>query len=302
VAQTLDGPRILKEELHGVDVEPMFVRCQDEGCEERARRLVKGLKTLSDVPMKGAVEAAAAIAGLHYPLTPGELDRCRRLGSRSEEILAVIAQQIRPGMRERDIEAICLWEYARRDMRCDSLLIGSDTRISRYPRPTPSEKKVERLVLLRPAVRMRGLRARVTRMVWFGDRVPKDHAARHEAACRIEAATIASCAPGRTLSSVLEVRKQLYAQTGHREEWRDHCSGGLTGYACVEATPGLGTGMDVGSHQAFNWAANVGGFAAEELSLIGPRGLEVATVRDHWPARRYEYGGCIVPMPEILKR
>ncbi len=302
VAQTADGPRILTEELRGVDVEPMFVRCQDESAEKRARRLVKGLKTLSDVPMKGAIEAAAAIAGLHYPLTPGELDRCRRLGTRAEEILASIAQQIRPGMRERDIEAICLWEYTRADMRCDSLFIGSDTRIVRYPRPSPTAKKVERLVLLRPEIRMRGLRARVTRMVWFGDRVPKDHAAKHEAACRIEAATIASCAPGRTLSSVLGVRKQLYAETGYREEWREHCSGGLTGYTCAEATPGPGTCMDVGSHQAFNWAANVGGFAAEELSLTSPRGLEVATVRDHWPARRYEYGECNVPMPEILKR
>ena len=302
VAQTLDGPRILREELRGVDVEPMFVSCQDEACQDRARRLVKGLKTLSDVPMKDAVEVSAAIAGLHYPLSPGELDRCRRLGAKSEEILATIAQQVKPGMRERDIAAICLWEYTRAGVRCESVHVGSDGRISRCPYPAPTSKKVERLVLLRAAVRMRGLRARLTRMVWLGDRVPKDHAVRHEAACRIEAATIASCVPGRTLCSVLEVRKQLYAETGYREEWRDHCSGGLTGFTCVESFPAPKMATDVGPHQAFNWIANVGGFAAEELSLTGPRRLEVATVRDYWPARRYEYGGCIVPMPEILKR
>ncbi len=302
VAHAADGPRLLNEALHGVDVEPMFVRCQEESCEKRARHIVKGLKALSDVPMRGAVDAAADVASLHYPLMPAEIDRLRRLGSRVEEILASIAQQIRPGMRERDIEAMCLWEYARADLKCRSLLIGSDARISRYPRAAPSSRKVERLVLFRPTVRMRGLHARITRMVWFGDHVPKDHAARHEAACRIEAATIASCAPGRTVASVLEIRKQVYADTGFREEWRDHFCGGLTGYTCGEAISGHGTNTEVGSNLAFNWIARVGGFAAEELNLTGPRGLEVATVRDHWPARRYEYGGCLIPMPEILKR
>jgi Xaa-Pro aminopeptidase len=205
-------------------------------------------------------------------------------------------------MRERDVEAMCLWEYARAGMSCDALLIGSDARVTRYQRPTPSAKRVRRLVLLHAAIRMGGLRAGVTRMVWFGDQVPREHATKHEAACRIEAATIASCVPGRTLSSLLEIRKQLYAEGGYRDEWRDHCPGGLTGYHAADASPHPGPVTAVCANQAFDWTTTVTGFTAEELSLTSERGPEVATVRGHWPARRYEYGGCSVPMPDILRR
>ncbi len=106
VAQTMDGPRIMDEELAGMDVEPVFLRWYEESREEKAASLVTPGRALCDIPVPGAKLAPKEITALHYPLTEREIERCRTLAGETEAIIAKVAHAIEPGMRETEIEAM----------------------------------------------------------------------------------------------------------------------------------------------------------------------------------------------------
>jgi antitoxin VapB len=302
VAHTMDGQRLMDEELSGLSAEPVFLRWYEQSREQKAASLVKARKAVSDIPVLGARLDPQAIARLHYPLTPSEVERCRLLGRDTEQVLAEVAAAIAPGMREKEIEALLVGGLSRRGIECDVLLIGSDERIAKYRHPLPTDKRVERVVLLHPAARRWGLHANVTRMLYFGDRVPADTAARYEAASRIEAAAISLCIPGNKFSEILEVQKRLYAQTGFAEEWRNHFQGGITGYQLANPTLCLDPCAEVVHGQAFDWFITITGVKVEELSYTGDAGPEVLSVAGAWPVSEYEYNGSALRLPQILRR
>ena len=301
IAQTMDGARILDEELQGCDVEPVFLRWYEISREQRAAELVKGLRAVADIAIDGAECRPGDIVRLHYPLTASEVEKCRIIGRTTELIIAKVGAAITPGMRESEVEAAFISEYAQAGMACDVLLIGSDERIAKYRHPRPSEKPVGRLVLLHPAVRKWGLHANVTRMMCFGDPVPSDIAERYEAACSIQAAAILCCRPGRKFRDILEVQKGLYRQTGFPEEWRNHYQGGITGYILADPTLCMDPDAEVQPGQVFDWFITITGAKVEELSISGSKPA-VLSACGAWPLKRYEYDGATLDLPAILVR
>ena len=212
-----------------------------------------------------------------------------------------MAAAISPGMREREVERMFIAEYAGEGMSCDVLLIGSDERIAKYRHPSPADKTIDRLVLLHPAVRKWGLHANVTRMVYFGDRIPSDLAQRYDAACRIEAAAVSLCVPGRTFAEILEVQKGVYRETGFPEEWRNHYQGGITGYILADPTLCMDPEAAVQPDQAFDWFVTITGAKVEELAISGPK-PEILSACGAWPRQRYEHAGVELLLPQILGR
>jgi Xaa-Pro dipeptidase len=302
VAQVMDGPRILDEELQGFEVEPVFLRWYEQSREERAAQLIKGRQAVSDIPIEGAACAPREIALLHYPLTPREIEKYRLIGKTTEEVIARVAAMISPGTREREIEAMFLAEYAREDMSCDVLLVGSDERIAKYRHPSPTDKRVERLVLLHPAIRKWGLHANVTRMVFFGNRIPADLSARYDAACRVEAAAISQCVPGTKFSEILELEKRVYGEAGFADEWRNHYQGGITGYVLADPTLCMDREARVSTRQAFDWFITITGVKVEELAISGESKPEVLSARGGWPLKTWEHDGVSLRLPDIMRR
>lgn len=300
VAQLMDGPRLMDEELAGIDVEPVILRWCEEEKGDKARSLAGPGRIASDIPLAGTELMQKEIALLHYPLLPNEIERCRALGKKTEEIIAHVAASIRPGVREREIEAMFTCEYAREGMSCDVLLIGGDERIARYRHPLPTEKKVEKLVLLHPAARKWGLHANVTRMVSIGE--PSDEIARtYDAANRVLAAAVSLSVPGQSFAGILERQKQAYRETGFPEEWRNHYQGGITGYVLADATLCNDPKATVTHDQAFDWFVTITGVKAEELVISTENGPEVISTCGKWPLREYSREGFTVKLPEILR-
>ena len=302
VAQVMDGPRIVEEELRGLDVEPVFLRWYEQSREEKVGALLKGKKVVSDFPIEGARCLPREITALHYPLTAGEISKCRVIGRTTERIVAKVAREIAPGMREREVEAMLLSECSREGMSCDVLLVGSDERLVSYRHPVPTEKKIGRVVLLHPAARKWGLHANVTRMVSFEDPIPEDLARRHEAASRVAAAAILQCIPGRRFCDILEVQKSVFRATGFAEEWREHYQGGITGYVLCDPTLSMDPRSVVGPNQVFDWFCTIAGAKVEELSMSAQSGPEVLSIGGDWPLCSYEYDGREVRLPQILRR
>lgn len=302
VAQVMDGPRIMEEELSGMDIEPVFVRWYEKSREEKAAELVKGMRVISDVPVPAAEWNLGAIYSLHYPLTECEIRKYRMLGALTDEILTKVSWEIRPGMSELDVEAMLLYEYGKQNMTADVVQVGADERIGQFRHPTPTDRKIRRFVLIHPAVQKDGLHANVTRMVYFGDRVPEDTLRRYEAACRVEAAAVSMCVAGNHFCDILEEQKRIYQECGYEEEWRNHFQGGITGYLLADPTLCLNQQAKVSVNQAFDWFITITGVKVEELSITIAQGPEVISMSGLWPAKEYEVNGRKIPLPQILLR
>lgn len=301
VSQVMDGKRVVEEELAGMDIEYVPLHWYEQSREEKALELVRGMRVVSDMPLPGVDYRPKEIYRLHYPLIDSEITKLRWLGEKSEEILYETALSISPGMTEHEVEAILLYEYARHDIQCDVLLVGSDERIYSYRHPNPSPKRIGRYILLHPAVKKWGLHANVTRLLYFGDVLPEGLADRYEAACTIAAAAMAMCEEGTPFADILEEQKRLYKELGYADEWRNHYQGGITGYMVADPTLCFDSANKVQNRQAFDWFITITGVKVEELGLFDGM-QEFISVTGRWPCKTYGYNGKKLNLPEILIR
>lgn len=297
VSQIMDGPRIRDEELHGLEVEPVFLLWTEKSREEKTAELLKEKRILSDIPIPGASLRPDLFHNLHYPLTEKEMGRLRLLGKQSEEVLRKVADRVRPGTREDEIAN----HLALEGIECEVILVGSDERIAKYRHPNPTDKKVKQSLLLHPAIRKWGLHANVTRHVCFGT-PSTDLARRYAAACKVHAAALGQCIPGTKFCDILEAEKAAYRMQGFAEEWKNHYQGGITGYLLSNAALCDSPANLVKESMAFDWFITITGAKSEELSLLGDEGVEVASLTGCWPRTFYESNGKKFPLPDILVR
>lgn len=302
IAHIMDGPRVFDDELQGLQIEPVFLKWHEHGWAQKAAQLTRGLKTISDVPVEGAELSVSEIYKLHYPLTGQEIEKLRWLGAKTDEIIRMVADDVKPGMTEHEIEARFLFEYGKINATPEVLLIGSDERIAAYRHPNPSDKKVRRLVLLHPAIRKWGLHANVTRMMYFGDTLPQDIRNKYDTVNQLQAQTLSMCIPGGKFHRILEVRKELLKAAGYGDEWEKHFPGGITGYLLCDATVCGKPDAEVVINQAYDWFITITGVKAEELSINTAKGVEVLSATGKWPLKEYSYSGQDYKLPEILMR
>lgn len=300
ISQVMDGPRVMDEELQNMNIEPVFLRWFDVSREEKVAQLTKGLKTISDIPIEGADYSLTEIYKLHYPLTEKEIERCRWIGNKTEEIIRKVTDEIKSGMSEHEVEAMFYYEYTKNNMTPEVLLIGSDERIAKYRHPNPSDKKIDRFVLLHPGVKKWGLHANVSRMVFFGDKIPEDTMKRYKAASILAAASISMCIPGTKFTSILETQKQIYKEIGFEDEWRNHFQGGITGYLLADPTLCMKSEAEILLNQTYDWFITITGVKVEELSVNTKKGIEILTVTGKWPTETFEYNGQSHELPQIL--
>lgn len=302
VAQVMDGRRVMEEELIGLDIEYVPLHWYEASREEKAMKMVEGKRVISDIFIQGTDYLPRDIYKLHYPLTDKELQKLRWLGITTEEILWQVANEIKPDMTEHEIEAMFLYAYGKKNIQCDVLLIGSDERIFKYRHPNPSDKKVDKYVLLHPAVKKWGLHANVTRMVYFGDSLPMEIDKKYNAVNQIQAAVMSMCEPGIRFESILQEQKRLYKELGFEEEWRNHYQGGITGYLVCDPTLSMNTKEEVQVNQAFDWFITITGAKVEELSICLEKGFEIPSVAGFWPTKSYSHGKKEFSLPAILTR
>jgi len=300
VAHLMDGPRVFDEELQGLEIEPMFLKWYEATLEEKAVQLTKGKKVISDIPVDMAECLPEKIYSMHYPLTEKEIEKCGWIGEKVEEIVCKVADEIKPGITEYDIQAMMLQEFGRYDIIVDNLLVGSDERILKYRHPVPTDKKVERFVLLHPAVKKRGLHANITRMLYLGDKVPDDIQKKYDIANMLEAAAVSMCIPGGKFSTIFDTRKKLLKQYGFEDEWERHFTGGPTGYQLCDACICNDPEAIVSPNQTYDWFITLPGVKVEELSVNTSKGWDILSVTGKWPVKEYSYDSQTFELPQIL--
>jgi Xaa-Pro dipeptidase len=302
VAHTMDAARVLDDELAGTAVEVVPVKWHEGLPAERAVALCGPGPVLSDVPVSGAILDPGAFFGLHHPLSDLEIERCRWLGARTEQILRREADALRPDRTEVEVANHLAAEYALEGMTVDVLLVAGAERVELYRHPLPSPARLGSVALLHSAVRWRGLHANVTRMVCLGGTIPPELERRYSALCELQALTLSMCTPGTRFRDIFEARRRRYQALGFPEDWERHFPGGPTGYTLVEPAAAVDPERTVTDRQAFDWFITVTGAKVEELSLTLGGKQELLSAAGGWPTRPFTSNGLTLDTPWLLAR
>ena len=300
VAQVMDGSRIMDEEMGGLAAQYIPLRWYEESILEKAASLA-GHRPACDVPLHGSCQIRELYA-LHLPYTDTEVAVFMRAGELSDEVLSIVAREIKPGMDDREAEAMLLYEYAKRGVVCDVVLVGSDERVFKYRHPAPCGAKLGRYVLLTPATRYRGLHCNLARSIFFGDRVPDNVRKAFDAVTLVCANCISRCITGVTYRSILEEHKRIFDDCGFSDEWRGHYPGGSTGYYLCQPDLSLDETKAIGEREAFEWFITVPGAKAAELTVKDGESVTVASCTGKWPVRQVERNAMVISLPDIMIR
>jgi Xaa-Pro aminopeptidase len=298
VTNTIEAPRLEREERLG-DLGFEFRVAGWHEANEALTELVGAGRLGVDGPWPGASDISADLARLRARLTPAEDERFRELGRLCGEAIQAAARQVRPGMTEYQVAALVAGETLARGVTPVLHLVGADERVAAYRHPLPTDKKIDRYVMLVLCGLKWGLIASVTRLVHFGS-LSGELRRRHNAVTQVDATLIAATRPGARLGDVFRQGMAAYAEAGFPDEWKLHHQGGPAGYEGREykGTPDATEVVETG--QVFAWNPSITGTKSEDTILIGAERNQVLTAVGDWPAIQVEVDEQVWSRPDIL--
>lgn len=255
----------------------------------------------SDRASSGERDMSAELLALRSALMPEEQERLRAGARLATNAMWEAACSVAPGMSEHEAAALLAGASRARGGTPTVILVASDGRIAQYRHPLPTQKAIERHVMLVLCFRYRGLVSALTRTVYFGA-APSALKQLTEAVARVDAEVIAATQPGRTLGAMFEVLQESYRRQGDPHAIEEHHQGGTIGYLAREtlARPGLDVPIETG--QAFAWNPSMRGAKSEDTMILTANGPEIITMIEGWPTLTIETGSGRWERPAILAR
>ena len=300
LAHTMDGDRIMTEEIPGQGVE---VRAHTwfEGRQKTLEELTKGRRIGCDIPTPGLEFIDRSWREIIFPLTEPELERARGVGRLADEAMSQVCHAVRPEDTEMKVAGMLAKAYIEAGMPADVLLVGSDERLYKYRHCLPTDKPIEKLLLVHVAGQKCGLHGNVTRMVHFGS-VPAQLKDRHRAVSYVHSVILANLKPGECFVDLFDKIKAAYAESGYTDEWRGHFQGDVAGYEACEPYLLVDPRAVIQVNQTYDWLPTVPGTKSEELSLLTEEGADLISLGSDWPTLSFTIGARTFKTPDILER
>jgi Xaa-Pro dipeptidase len=301
VSNNIEAPRMMEEE--GLAAQG-FISASYPWHEEKELSVVKELAgggaLASDVPFPGADPVPEGIARLRYSLTREEVERYRWLGERVSLALEQTLSETSRGEKEAEVVGrLCqnLWKD-----RIDpvTLMAAADDRVYRFRHPIPTEKKIDRYLMVSVNARKWGLIVSLTRFVHFG-KIPESLKEKYLANVFIDCAFMAETRPGVPARQVLEKGLEAYRRKGYPEEWKLHHQGGSIGYAGRDYRTHFTTPDIIQENQPFTWNPSITGTKSEDTILAGSAGPEMITPPAIYPTVSETVAGISFRRPAILE-
>ena len=305
LTSNIEAPRLAAEALPagaGFQVVEFPWSGDDEAIAARLAELAAGRKFVCDAGSWGFPALPEELRALCYRLLAPEVARYQELGRESSYAMEGACRRAEPGMTEEEIAAVLAEEVYARGLVPTVILVGSDERIRRYRHPLPTDKRITDLLMVVLCARRAGLIASLTRMVYFGRKIPEDLARRHRAVQAVDAALILATRDGRSVEEIFRHGLVSYDANGFRDEWKLHHQGGPTGYQGRSCRARPGEKRRVSAPQAFAWNPSITGTKSEDTVLALPGGAapKLLTYPVDWPTTQVEWGGEWLPRADIL--
>jgi len=300
ISETMNIGFLYDDFLAGTDVQLIPTKWYDPDEMDVALSIVKNARIVSDTYRPGCDYRLHELQMLQYPLTDLEVEISKENCKIIDSMLTDFADYIKPGMTEKQVEAELLYVYAKNGFDCQVILAGSDNRISKYRHPIPSDKKLDKTLLIHSAASRKGIFANITRLISF-DAPDDELKKKYDAVCVLEAQTLSMSRPGVCFHAILNERKQLYADLGYPDEYNNHYPGSVTGYFVASGKPVLDNDKII-DNQLFDWFITVTGAKVEELSLSSNDGGILLSAGASWPSKKYSYRENTYDLPAIYIR
>ncbi len=302
ITNNIEAPRMIEEE--GLEKQGFLVKTFPWHEDQEAsiiKELTGDSPFGSDVPFSNAMTLTEEIARLRYPLTPEELKRYRWLGKKVSSALEKTMMKAKKGEKESAaVGRLCreLWKD-----RIDpiTLMSAADERIAKFRHPIPTEKRVEKFLMVSVNARKWGLIVSLTRFVHFG-KLPAELREKYEANVLIDCTMMAHTRPGIPAREVLQKGIDAYQGKGYPEEWKLHHQGGSIGYTGRDYRTNLNTPDIIRENQAFTWNPSLTGTKSEDTILSTSKGPVMITYPILYPTLSVEVGGISFTRPHILEK
>jgi len=299
VSYYMDSDRMMEDQVPGQSYEQVTMYWY-EGDERLRAKELAGKKVGADTIVPGTKFVGEEVMDLQWPLNDIEVARIRWVGRQVGEVLEKLFREVEPGMTEREIANQLHIELINRGMDLDVTIVGSDERIHKHRHVLPTDKKLERYLLLGPVARRWGLYALVSRSVHFGE-PPEEVQKAFLAAATIEGRVMSILRKGLKFSEILEKQKAWYEELSVHQGWKYHFQGGPTGYVLVDVHRNQ-TDKVVQVPQPFSWFTTVKGAKVEELTLLTEDGVEIASLGENWPTIEVDTEAGPFTVPGMLIR
>jgi Xaa-Pro aminopeptidase len=306
LANRIEMPRLLAEEISAEDFEPVEFGWEEEKCcssflPDRALALLADHTVLAtDLPLEAEVRRVEGLlARCRYQLTTAEIDRYCLLGHEAGEIIGRLVRTLQPGESEKEIARRASDVLAARGIHAVVMLVAGDDRIGKFRHPVPTDSKWEKVLMVVVCAQRAGLIASLTRIVCAGP-VPEELQRRTLAAARVNAQLFAATRPGATGAQLYEVAARSYIEEGFPCEERLHHQGGACGYNTRDWLAHPKCSEQVQVNQAFAWNPSVTGTKVEETCIAFADGVEVITNTPCWPQLTVQVNGQQFVAPDVL--
>jgi Xaa-Pro aminopeptidase len=282
-----------------------FTLLEQEWFEPKELKLVKKvvptLEVGCDIPLYGLKDISEDMKQIRYSLIPPEIERYLWLGEKTSEAIESVLMEVKPG----DTEAQVTGELTRRlwQHRIDQMgfQAAADERAYKYRHPIPTEKKIDKYLMLCVMSRKWGLITTITRIIHFG-KASEKLMKQYKDNVFIECSMIAATRPGVVTSEIFKKACHLYDDLGYKDEWKLHHQGGaidydIRNYICTSESKDI-----VHKNQAFCWNPSISGTKSEDAFIGQEDGFVFITRPVKFPILKIEIGGFEFIRPKLLER
>lgn len=268
---------------------------------ECVEKVVPVNKIGCDIPLEGARFIGDEINRLRYSLTPPEIERYLWLGEKTSRAVESVLQEVNPGDTEAEITGELtrlLWKD-----RIDQVgfQAAADDRVYKYRHPIPTERKIEKYVMLCVMSRKWGLHTTITRLLHFG-KLSEKLRKQYEDNVFIECSMIAATRPGEKTASIFNKARELYEKLGYKDEWKLHHQGGAMGYDIRDSICNAESTEQVQENQCFCWNPSISGTKSEDGFIAQKEGFSFLTKPVLFPTLKIKAEGIEFVRPNILKK
>jgi Xaa-Pro aminopeptidase len=240
------------------------------------------------------------IARLRYSLTPEEVERYRWLGERVSMGLEKTMMATRRGEKESEVVGRLCGELWKDRIDPIMLMSAAAARVADFRHPIPTERKVEKYLMVSVNARKWGLIVSLTRFLHFG-KLPETLRQTYLSNVEIDCVFMAATRPGVPARDVLAQGIEAYRIRGFPDEWKLHHQGGSIGYTGRDYRTNFQTPDVVQEYQAFTWNPSITGTKSEDTILATRQGPEPITRPILYPSMALEVAGMSFARPVILE-